>query len=533
MRCDVARYHGKAQVRARSRRTMTDEGPDFTAGVPIEQMARTDILSGKVGEEEAILVRRGEEFFAIGAKCSHYGGPLAQGLASGSTLRCPLHHACFDLRTGVALHAPAIDPIPCWLVERVGDRLFVRERLPERRQRSPSAAKDRASLPSSVVIIGGGAAGLCAADTLRREGYDGRLTMFSADEFAPYDRPNLSKDYLAGHAPDDWIPLRPSEYYRERKIDLLLRSRVASIDVAGRAVKLENGSQHPFDRLLLATGSEPSTLAIPGAAPDQVHYLRTFADSQRLVEAAREARQIVVVGGSFIGLEVAASLRERGLAVHVVARDKLPLERVMGAEIGRFIRALHESKGVVFHLEDSVLRVVGRKVMLQSGSELDADLLVLGVGVRPNVSLAERAGLRVDRGVLVDEYLATSAPGIFAAGDIARWPDSHSGQSIRIEHWVVGERQGQTAARNMLGRKERFAAVPFFWTAQFGVSIRYVGHAEAWDSVEVTGDLAAMNAAVRYKKAGRTVALATLGRDLDSLMFEAEMEAGPPQGGVS
>jgi apoptosis-inducing factor 3 len=510
---------------------MTDaKGPDFTAGIPIDRLAQAEILAGRVGEQEAILVRRGEEFFAVGAKCTHYGGPLAEGLATGTSLHCPLHHACFDLRTGAALRAPAIDPIPCWRVERLGDRLFVRERLPERRQRGSSASKERGSEPSSIVIVGGGAAALCTADTLRREGYDRRLTMLSADEFAPYDRPNLSKDYLAGNAPDDWIPLRSSEYYRERKIDLLLNARVVSIDVSGRAVQLENGSRHPFDRLLLATGSEPATLAIPGAASARVHYLRTFADSQRLVQAARGARQIVVLGGSFIGLEVAASLRERGISVHVVARDKQPLERVMGAEVGRFIRALHESKGVVFHLEDSVLRVDGRKVLLQSGVELDADLLVLGVGARPNVALAERAGLSIDRGVTVDEYLATSAPGVFAAGDIARWPDPHSGRSIRIEHWVVAERQGQTVARNMLGRQERFDAVPFFWTAQFGVSIRYVGHAEEWDSVEVSGDLGAMNAAIRYKKAGYTAALVTLGRDLESLKFEAEMEVASRQG---
>src|SRR5579862_9857303 len=402
------------------------ESPDFTAGVPLDRFAQGDILSGRVGNEEAILVRRGDEVFAIGAKCSHYGGPLAEGLATGTTLRCPLHHACFDLRTGVALRAPAIDPIPCWRVERLGERLFVRERLSERRARGACYSKDKLSEPSSIVIVGGGAAGLCAADTLRREGYDGRVVMISADEFAPYDRPNLSKDYLAGNAPDDWIPLRSPDYYRERRIDLHLKSRVASIDVHGRAVQLEDGARHSFDRLLLATGSEPLTLAIPGAAPTQVYYLRSFADSQRLVEAARGAKQVVVVGGSFIGLEVAASLRERGLAVHVVARDKQPLERVMGAEVGRFIRELHEAKGVVFHLEDSVLRVDGRKAILRSGVELDADFLVLGVGVRPNVELAERAGLRVDRGVLVDEYLATSAAGTFAAGDIARWPDQHS-----------------------------------------------------------------------------------------------------------
>ena len=505
------------------------KAPDFADGIAIDRMPDGGILRGRVGEDEAILVRRGEEFFVVGATCSHYGGPLSKGLVTGTALHCPLHHACFDLRTGVALRAPALDPIPCWRVERIGERLFARERLAvQRPHRSSFPANPQE--PAAIVIVGGGAAGLSAADTLRREGYDGRLTMITADEFAPYDRPNLSKDYLAGTASDDWIPLRSSHYYTEQKIDLVLKSRVASVDVSQRVARVEGGATYTFDRLLLATGAEPAHLAIPGAAAAQVHYLRSYADSRALAEAARGATQVVIVGGSFIGLEVAAALRERGLAVHVVARDKQPLERVMGPEIGRFIRELHESKGVVFHLEDSVDRVEGRKAILKGGTALDADLLVLGVGVRPNLALAEAAGLSLERGILVDQYLETSIPGIFAAGDIARWPDPHSGESIRVEHWVVAERQGQVAGRNMLGRHERFDAVPFFWTRQFGVSIKYVGHAETWDSLEVSGDIDAKNCALRYKQGARTAALVTLGRDLESLKFEADLEANRVQG---
>jgi NADPH-dependent 2,4-dienoyl-CoA reductase/sulfur reductase-like enzyme len=233
---------------------------------------------------------------------------------------------------------------------------------------------------------------------------------------------------------------------------------------------------------------------------------------------------VVVVGGSFIGLEVAASLRARGIAVHVVARERLPLEQVMGPEIGRFVRSLHESQGVVFHLEDTVTRLEGRTAVLKSGARIEADLLVLGVGVRPSVALAEEAGLKVDRGVVVNEYLETSAPGIFAAGDIARWPDVRSNEFVRIEHWVVAERQGQVAARNILGRRERFDAVPFFWTEQYGVSIKYVGHAQRWDSVELSGSLEARDCVVTYKSAGRTFAVATIGRDLQNLKAESALE---------
>ena len=498
--------------------------PDFASGVAADSVPDGGMIQGKVGGEAVILARHGAEFFAVGARCSHYGGPLGKGLIVDDEVRCPLHHARFSLRTGAVLRTPAFDPIPCWRVERIGARVFVRDKLPAPGRVAAAGTGTGSKAPVSVVIVGGGAAGLAAADALRREGYDGPVTILSADEFPPYDRPNLSKDYLAGTARDEWLPLRPPQYYSERRIELALNSRVASLDVRRKRVQTENGKSYDFDRLLLATGAEPVRLAIPGA-DSHLSYLRSYADSRALVARAASAKQVVIVGGSFIALEVAASLRRRGIAVHVVARERLPLERVLGPEIGRFVRSLHESQGVVFHLEDTVTRLDGRTAVLASGSTLEADFLVLGVGVRPLVALAEQAGLKVDRGVVVNEYLETSAPGVFAAGDIARWPDIRSDELVRIEHWVVAERQGQVAAHNILGRRERFDAVPFFWTRQFGVAIKYVGHAPEWDAIELSGSLEARDCAVTYKRAGQTLAVATISRDLQNLRAEAEMEA--------
>ena len=318
-----------------------------------------------------------------------------------------------------------------------------------------------------VVIVGGGAAGLVAADMLRREGYSNPVTMITADGDAPVDRPNLSKDYLAGEAQDDWIPMWPSELYAERRIELRLGSRASSIDAAARMVSLEDGSRLSFGALLLATGADPVHLPVPGHNEGQILYLRSFADSRTIVDRARHATRVVVVGASFIGLEVSASLRTRGIRVDVVAPESLPLERIMGAEIGRFVQGLHEAHGVVFHLGQTVASIDGRTVTLSGGQTIDADFVVMGVGVRPATALAERAGLAIDRGILVNEFLETSARGIFAAGDVARWPDPHTGERIRVEHWVVAERQGQVAARNMLGRSERFDAVPFFWSQHY------------------------------------------------------------------
>ena len=495
---------------------------DLSKGVAASALTDGGMILGRVGDEEVVVARSGAELFAIRAHCSHYRGPLVEGLVVGDTVRCPLHHACFSLRTGEALRAPALDPIACWRVEREGDRIFVREKLPETRPTAASIATSQR--PSSIVIVGGGAAGVAAAEMLRRQGYDGPIALISADADPPVDRPNLSKDFLAGEAQDDWIPLWPNDFYVEHRIELVLGHRVVSIDPARRTVRLDDGSDRPYGSLLLATGADPVLLTIPGADDDHVRYLRSFADSRAIVQRAATARRVVVVGASFIGLEVAASLRARGISVDVVARGSTPLEQVMGVEVGRFVRSLHEAQGITFHMGQTVARVDGRTVTLSGGATLDSDFVVIGAGVRPALAIAEQAGLTMDRGIAVNEYLETSVPGIFAAGDVARWPDSHTGERIRVEHWVVAERQGQVAARNILGGRERFDAVPFFWSQHYDVSIRYVGHAERWDEVVIDGSLEALDCSVEYRRGGRTLAIATIGRDRANLEGEVRME---------
>ena len=496
------------------------EKPDLKHGVPIARIPDGGKLLGTVNEEEVLVVRRGRELFAVGAHCAHYHGPLAEGLIVGDEVRCPWHHACFSLRSGEALRAPALDPIQCWRVEQAGDKVYVKEKA------APAAPKQLSATahPSSIVIVGGGAAGLAAAQMLRREGYGGPLTMISADSNPPVDRPNLSKDYLAGNAPEEWIPLRPPEWYSEQKIDLVLNSRATSLDTKQKKVTTEDGKTYEYEALLLATGADPVKLPIEGASASQVLYLRSFADSKAIVARTASAKQVVVVGASFIGLEVAASLRTRGIAVHVVAPDKVPMEKILGTEVGAFVRTLHESHGVVFHLGETVKRVNGNEVTLSGGQAIDADFIVLGVGVRPSIALAEQAGLKMDRGIAVDEYLQTSEPGVFAAGDAARWPDPHTGERIRVEHWVVAERQGQAAARNMLGAREPFDSVPFFWSQHYDIPINYVGHAEKWDNIAIDGDVEKKDCTVRYQQNGRTMAVVTIFRDLESLKAEAEME---------
>jgi NADPH-dependent 2,4-dienoyl-CoA reductase/sulfur reductase-like enzyme/nitrite reductase/ring-hydroxylating ferredoxin subunit len=494
-------------------------GPDLTQGIPLASLADGGKFVGHVGEEEVLLVRRGADIYAVGAHCTHYHGPLGEGLLVDGTVHCPWHHARFDLRTGEALAAPAFDALSCWQVEQRDGKIFVQTKKPA--PKSPRI-KPAGTAPEKIVIVGGGAAGFAAAEMLRRQGYRGSIAMLSDDDAPPVDRPNLSKDYLAGSAAPDWVPLRPENFYADNGIDLRLKTTVEQIDVARQAVALAGGERLSYDRLLLATGAEPVKLSIPGADAPHIHTLRSFADSNAIIARAQHSRRAVIIGASFIGLEVAASLRTRNLEVHVVAPESRPMERILGPQLGDLVRSQHEQHGVIFHLGETAAAIDDARVRLKSGAVLEADLVVVGIGVRPRTALAEAAGLALDRGVVVNAWLETSAPGIFAAGDIARYP--YGGENIRVEHWVVAERQGQTAALNMLAERKKFSDAPFFWSMHYDVPILYVGHAETWDELSVEGDVADKDCTVRYKRQGRVLAVATVNRDIDNLKAELAME---------
>ena len=495
-------------------------GPDLARGISLTELADGSMLQGHAKGKPILVARRGDGYFAIGAMCTHYGAPLATGITVDDTVRCPWHHACFSLRTGEALRAPALDPVTCWKVETRDGKLFVRDKEPEKKPRGSGSAK----VPENVVIVGGGAAGNAAAEMLRREGYRGDLTLLSADDSVPYDRPTLSKDFLNGSVGDKMIPLRSKDFYKKHKIELLLKTRAGAIDPRNKLVQLAGGKQRKFDALLLATGAEPVKLKVPGADLAHVCYLRSQSDCRTIIAKARKAKRIVLVGASFIAMEVAASLIQRKLEVHIVAPEEVPMATVLGPQVGEYLHRLHKRNGVLFHLQQSVVSIDERKVTLKNGHTIDADLVVIGIGVKPLIDLAEHAGIKTDRGVSVNEYLETSIPGIFAAGDIARWPNPLTRENIRVEHWVVAERQGQTAARNILGRRERFDAVPFFWTSQFDFTLNYVGHAEKWDRLDLDGSIEDHDYKLSFQRAGKTLAVATIGRDRESLENEVAME---------
>ena len=498
---------------------MEISGPDFTHdGIACSELREGRPVAGQANGEAVLIIRRGEAFFAIGAACTHYGAPLIDGIVEGETIRCPWHHARFELSTGEASSPPALNAIPCFPIEQRGGRIYVLAR-PSNHSTSPGGNPRRSTSggPQSIAIVGGGPAGTAAAEMLRREGYDGPVTLFAPEASSPVDRPNLSKDYLAGTASEGLIPLRSPEFFSEHHITL---RREVVHGLEGKNLILEGGAE-TFDAILLTTGATPIRLDIPGS--ERALLLRTLADSRSIIDKAKG--RAIVIGASFIGLEVAAALTMRGLDVHVVGREMVPLERILGPEFGRFIRELHEKKGVRFHLGTSPKEIYATGVVLEDG-RIDGDLVIMGVGVRPEVTLAEKGGLVIDHGIVVDDQFRTSTAGIWAAGDVARFPYAYSNERVRIEHWVVAEQQGQAAARSILGKGTPFERVPFFWSAHYDVTIGYVGHAESWDRIDFSGSLVLGDAAAAYRLAGKTLAVAAIGRDQLLLRAEAAIERG-------
>jgi len=511
-------------------------GPDLTQGLEISSIRPGQLIAGHAFGEPVLLVHVEPNWFAVGSKCTHYGGPLAEGVLVSETIRCPWHHACFELHNGAASRAPALNDLPTYDVAIESNIVRVTRKrdhgqvkgeahralvscLPERVLFEEKAAFG----PESVVIIGGGAAGNACAEMLRREGYRGPVTIVDPDSDAPYDRPNLSKDYLAGNAPEEWLPLHPREFYAAQHIEILSGVEATEIDIASKTISLSGGSRRQYGCLLIATGATPIRLDIPGG--DRISYLRSLADCRAIIGKLGAAKTALVIGASFIGLEVAASLVTRGLKVSVVGLETLPLERVLGPELGSLVKNVHEQQGVTFFLGRKVTAIEEQVVVLDDGTRLEADLVVAGVGVRPNLKLAESAGLMLDNGLAVNEFLETSASGVFAAGDVARWPDAYSDLRLRIEHWVVAERQGQVVARNMLGARDRFDDIPFFWSAHYDkLSIQYIGHVERWDTIRIDGDVAKMDCAVSYMVGAKRRAMATINRDHENLETEVELE---------
>lgn len=474
-------------------------------------------LAVEVGDHEVMVVKLDGEVRAYPARCPHHGGPLAEGLVHGDRLLCPWHQAVFDLKDGELLEPPALECLPAFEVAVEDGEVFVElpDPVPDRRQ-PEVATHDAAEDGRTFVIVGAGAAGLAAAQELRRAGFRGRLVMVSEDDRAPYDRTQCSKEYLDGSAPDEWMPLKPAEFFREAGIERVA-NRVDRVDVPSRRVVLPGGSMLEADAMLLALGAEPRAPELPGADLDGVHLLRRWRDADAILEDAEDVDGAVVVGASFIGMEVAASLRARGVPrVTVVAPEEVPFESVLGETLGRRLERLHRDNGVSFRLGRSVASFEDNgglaAVVLDDGERIATRLAVVGVGVRPATSVVTGLELAEDGSVPTDEHLR-AADGVWAAGDLARLPGPRRDGTIRIEHWRTALQQGMVAARNMLGKGLPFRKAPFFWTMQFGTPVGYAGHAARPDGEVVHGDVDDDDAIVYLLEGGEVRAAAAIGRD--------------------
>lgn len=494
---------------------------------------------------EVLLVRHEGIYRALAAHCPHYGAPLEKGRMVEGQLVCPWHHACFRVADGALCQPPALDNLPSFPVRVAEGRVWVQ--VPQHPPASTDSAEKTptalvggaAPAPSAAapdtrtfVVVGGGAAGQFAAQTLRAEGFGGRIVLVSGEAELPYDRTKLSKAYLAGKADKKTLPLRKAEFYAQHQLEVLADTRVTSLTLRTRQLQLSNHSPLHYDALLLAPGSIPNTLPkLPGHELAGVLPLRTAQDADALLKATAKAQRIVIIGASFIGMEAAASLADGQRHITVVAQETEPFERVLGPKIGRMFRNLHRRHGVRFKPEAAVAALEGENgqvvaVRLESGQRLPADVVILGVGVRPATDFLQEAfELEKDGGLRVDARLC-AAEHVYAAGDVALFPLGGGLGQYRIEHWRVAQQQGACAARNMLGREEPFEAVPFFWTQQYGKSLRYAGHAAAWDEIIFHGDVRRQNFLALYAHNNRLIAAAAMNRDDDMICIEALFQQG-------
>ncbi|GAB3892209.1 FAD-dependent oxidoreductase [Spirosoma agri] len=493
----------------------------------VDDLVDGQLKEVRVGDTDVLLARADGQYYALHPKCTHYQAPLAMGLLHGNRLVCPWHNACFDVRDGHRLEAPALNGLPTHEVRIEGDQVFVRLTTYKESLENPMVAPDEANA-TVYTIVGGGGAGAFAAEAMREAGFTGKIVMLTESQEGPYDRPNCSKDYLQGKAPDEWMPLRTDEFYKNYGIEVRTGQHVTSLDPTTKQIELASGETLTYDKALLCSGGKPNTLLGSNADMKGVYMLRSLHDSQHLREISHQGKRVVIVGSSFIGLEGAMSLRKLGCEVEVVGTEPVPFARTLGEKIGRLMQGWHEKEGIRFHLDCKVERLEGgdsvNAVVLNNGQRLPADFVLLGLGVKPNTDFLKGVTLEDDGGVKTDEYLKL-ADDLYAAGDIAHYPAADGFQ--RIEHWKVAGLQGYNAGINMAGQEEPYQAVPFFWTNQQGKRINYVGHADHFEDIIYDGNPETDEAFLAlYVQDNVIKAAAGLKRDQDIIAIRELMREG-------
>lgn len=494
-------------------------------------LAHGEMKQLKAGDTEILLARHRDEFFATAAHCTHYGAPLAEGALNGIRVVCPWHHACFDVSTGKQMEPPGCDSLPSFEVKLQGDDIYVLVPDDAPAMRMVDMQKPDKKSKQLYVIIGGGAAGQFGAEALRAEGYSGRIMMVSRDKDYPYDRVNCSKEYLQGEAPEEWMPLRNAGFYDEYGIEVKLEATVTELDADTKTISLKNGESIQYDKALVCTGGKALTPDVEGVSLENVFTLRSMQDSSVILEAGKQAKKAVVVGSSFIGMEGAWSLAKLGCEVTVVSPEELPFAAKWGKEVGAMIKQLHEEHGIKFSLGAKVARLVGKQKVeqleLDNGNSLDADLVLFGIGVSPATSFVKGLSLAEDGGIRVNKKLHAGKQ-VYAAGDVAYFP--YKSVETRIEHWRLACQHGRLAGENMAGKNKAYESVPFFWTAQHGHQIRYVGHTPDYDRILIDGDIKQRKFIAYYVKDGIVKSALGIRRDKEMAALNEliRMDRVPP-----
>ena len=493
----------------------------------VDDLVDGELKEVRVGDTDVLLARADGQYYALHPKCSHYQGPLAKGLLNGHRLICPWHNACFDVRDGHRLEAPALNGLPTHEVRIEHDQVFVRLTTDKESLENPMAAPDETT-SETYVIVGSGGAGAFAAEGMREGGFTGKIVMLTESSEAPYDRPNCSKDYLQGKAPDEWMTLRSDEFYKDYGIEIRTNQHVTALDPTQKRIELASGETITYDKALLCSGGKPN--ALPGLDKNLkgVYALRSLHDSQTLRDLGKQGKRVIIIGSSFIGLEGAMSLRKLGSEIDVVGLEKTPFEKILGEKIGRVVQSWHEKEGIRFHLGRKVDHIEGEgtvsAVVLDNSERLSADFVLLGLGVKPRTDFLKGVPLEKDGGVKTDDYLRVTDD-LFAAGDIVHYPTADGLQ--RIEHWKVAGQQGHVAGLNMAGKEEPYQAVPFFWSNQQGKRINYIGHTTHIDDIIYEGDPEKDDSFLAlYIQNGQIKAAAGLKRDPDIIAIRELMHEG-------
>ncbi|GFU00934.1 apoptosis-inducing factor 3 [Nephila pilipes] len=480
-----------------------------------------------------LLVKENGTYSALGPKCTHYEAPLKNGVLIGGKIRCPWHGACFNSKTGDIEDFPGLDSLPCY--EAVVSDGLVKVKAPLSALKSQKRIKPMTKYshvnPTTYVVIGGGGAGQMCCETLRQEGFSGKLILISKESNPPYDRPKLSK---ALENKPSAFHLRSEEFYKSGDISLMLDTNVTSIDIKERWIACNNGKlKVKYDGLMIATGGQPIKMEAPGNDLKNIFYLRTPEDAN-LIAKESAGKNVCIVGSSFIGMEVASYLLGKASSITVIGRSSVPFANVFGKEIGARIKVMFEEKGVVFHYGKDIAKFNGidgylNSVELSSGEILPAEVCVVGIGVRPATDFLRDSGIvMTPKGhVIVNEMLETNIKGIYAAGDIIEFPlITYNNVKVNISHWQMALAHGHTAAFNMIGKNVVFHSVPFFWSAMCGKNFRYAGYAPNFEEVIIKGDLESLQFIAYYIKDSKVAAVCTVNKDPEAARFASCMSLG-------